>query len=329
MEVVMNTKVVGSLQHALNEVKEHYNDLLWWKGRFRHRVIGDLYYECLVPNDGVYIANEDWGVLIILDAAGYNLFRSQVGEFGVDPEHVQARVSRGSATPQFLAENFPDEYPDTVYITGNPMVDVHVGGKFHDLVSVWKTHWDEEEKTVHPKDVRDIAIDTAARYPDKRVIVHFMQPHWPFIGQTLTDEVIGFGATRARADEKYEDEVDGEEKNLWDLVERGEIDSDRAQEAFAGNLQLALPHALAVAREVTGRAVVTADHGNAIGEWAWPFPVRIYGHPPGVRIPSLVRVPWLPFESDKRRKINAGETKTHEYNDETATERLEVLGYVE
>lgn len=325
----MLTDIARGAAYAVRELRANYDDRQWWKGRFRHRVVGDLYYGRLRPNDGHYVIKEDWDVLVVLDAAGYDLFRSEVGAFGVDPTRVEKRTSRGSATPQFLAENFPGTYPDTVYVTANPMVDVHVGDAFHDLVSVWKTHWDDDERTVRPEDVRDVALETAARYPDKRIVVHFMQPHWPFVDHDLTDDVVGFGATRARADEAFADDVDEEEKNLWDLVEAGAIAPDRAREGFTANLRLALPHALDVARETTGRAVVTADHGNSIGDWAWPFPLRIYGHPPGVRMRSLIEVPWLVFEDDERRDLRVDTTAETTYDDATATQRLEALGYVD
>lgn len=324
----MPVGLTDGLRYVAREVRAHYDDPLWWKGRFQHRVIGDFYYGRLRDNDGLYVMEEDWDVLVVLDAAGHDLFRSQVGEFGIDPERVERRTSRGSATPQFLVENFPGEYPDTVYVTGNPMVDIHAGDAFHDLVSVWKTDWDDEENTVLPGVVRDAAFAAAERYPDKRLVVHFMQPHWPFVGHDLTDEVVGFGATRVRADESLADEVDDDEANLWDLVEAGKIDADRARRAFEDNLRIALPDALAVAREVDGKAVVTADHGNAIGEFAWPFPVRIYGHPPGVRMRSLVEVPWLEFDLEERREIRTGTTRRTEYDDD-AEERLRALGYVE
>jgi hypothetical protein len=325
----MLPRFLEKARYALSEVEAHYDDRQWWKGRFQHRVVGDLYYGRLRGNDGVNVMGEDWDVLVVLDAAGYDLFRTQAALFDVDPDRVEKRISRGSATPQFLAENFPGEYPDTVYVTANPMVDVHVGDAFHDLISVWKTAWDDEENTVRPGPVREAAVTAAERYPDKRIIVHFMQPHWPFIGSDLTDRTVGFGATRARADEAFADEVDEDEHNLWDLVEVGVVDPERAADAFADNLRIALPDALAVARDLTGKAVVTADHGNAVGDWAWPFPIRIYGHPPGVRMRSLVEVPWLVVDDDERRPVRAESTSATEYDDEAASERLEALGYLE
>lgn len=53
------------------------------------------------------------------------------------------------------------------------------------------------------------------------------------------------------------------------------------------------PHGLPGATRTDGTTVVTSDHGNHLGEFATPFPIRLYGHPEGIRTPELIRVPWL------------------------------------
>ena len=48
-----------------------------------------------------------------------------------------------------------------------------------------------------------------------------------------------------------------------------------------------------------GKTVVTSDHGNLFGRRLWPIPLQKYGHPPGLRFPELIEVPWheTPFEN--------------------------------
>jgi len=47
---------------------------------------------------------------------------------------------------------------------------------------VWGNEWDEEYKTILPGDIAAAAHDAYETCPNKRLIVHFMQPHVPFIG---------------------------------------------------------------------------------------------------------------------------------------------------
>jgi hypothetical protein len=79
--------------------------------------------------------------------------------------------------------------------------------------------------------------------------------------------------------------------------------------------------------ELPGKKIVTADHGNLIGDLLLPIPVRAYGHPPGLRVPELVTVPWLtvpgdPIEAVSEPPLAQDQSKTH------ATKRLRALGYL-
>ena len=77
-----------------------------------------------------------------------------------------------------------------------------------------------------------------------------------------------------------------------------------------------------------GRAVVTSDHGTALGERVGPVPVREWGHPWGVYAEPLVTVPWLVREGSQRRDVVA--SQPHEesvYDEDLARERLRALGY--
>jgi len=83
-------------------------------------------------------------------------------------------------------------------------------------------------------------------------------------------------------------------------------------------------------RELGGKTIVTADHGNMVGERAFPIPFREWGHPRGVYTPELVDVPWLVYErgppddqrGDSRRSRRIAD-------DDVVVERLRDLGYAE
>jgi hypothetical protein len=101
---------------------------------------------------------------------------------------------------------------------------------------------------------------------------------------------------------------------------------------YRENLELALPHVEATLAELKGKSVVTSDHGNVLGELAWPYPVPIYGHPIGVHAISLIKVPWLVVNKSQRKRITAAskdQTTGDEVDTDTVSERLADLGYRE
>jgi hypothetical protein len=52
-----------------------------------------------------------------------------------------------------------------------------------------------------------------------------------------------------------------------------------------------------------GRTIVTADHGEAIGDYLHPLiPIKIFGHNQNIKISALVNVPWLVIEADEKDK---------------------------
>jgi hypothetical protein len=66
-----------------------------------------------------------------------------------------------------------------------------------------------------------------------------------------------------------------------------------------------------------------------LGERTFPIPLRVYGHPKGVRNRELVEVPWATLDVGERRTVRAGETASVSEGDaEELEERLADLGYV-
>lgn len=274
---------------------------------------------------GVDVFGRDWDSLLILDACRYDLFE-RVSDL---PGELEAVTSRGSATKEFLRGNLHGrEFLDTVYVTASPMLyrlRDSVDTRFHAVVNVWKENgWNEEYRTVMPKTVTDAALSARDRYPNKRLLVHYLQPHYPFIGP------IG----REHFDL---DRLDFE----WDALLRGDLNvsNEVIWRAYEENLELVLPEVERFLRESAGKTVVTADHGQMFGGRSSPLPMREYGHPLGVYTDELVRVPWLTVRHGDRPSIEAGtpedgredgERGDGERRDEDlARERLQELGYLE
>lgn len=269
--------------------------------------------------DGIDIVAADWDNLLILDACRYDLFERANSL----PGDLEAVESRGSSTREFLRANFDGrEMLDTVYVTASPMLYRHsdeVQTRFHATVEVWKDQgWDSQYRTVLPETVTEAAIEAAERFPDKRLLVHYLQPHYPFIGET--------------GKQHFDlDRLDFQ----WDEVATGElgIPEELVREAYEENLDVVLPSVETLLETLQGKTVVTADHGQAVGERGFPLPIREYGHPPGIYSEGLVTVPWHSYQNGARKQIVAEEplddVETDREDEDVAQERLRHLGYVE
>lgn len=271
--------------------------------------------------EGIRVMDEDWDVLIILDECRYDVFEQRHSL----PGELSHRISRGGGTIEFLRGNFRDEeFYDTVYVTANPQIvrlkdELNVA--FHDVVDVWKEHWDEEIQNVSPGTMTAIARETIERYPDKRIILHYNQPHGPFLGPTAEDLVIG--PTR------------NQNESLLDFLyyefRHDTIPLSTWRAAYIENFDIVHEHVARLLEDIEGKIVVTADHGALLGERGWPIPVRQFGHQIGNHQAPLVTVPWLEYESGSRREVTAERPTRKRGSEEDVAEvdrRLRDLGYL-
>lgn len=267
---------------------------------------------------GIDVFEEDWDNLVILDACRFDLFRA-VSDL---PGDLSSRISRGSHTAEFLRGNLQGKVlPDTVYVTASPQLAWHrsdLDVDFHRVVDVWRGDgWDEDRQTVPPGEMTDAVIQAATDYPEKRIVAHYIQPHFPFLtadGPVATDDI-----------RDPEDRVD-----FWTRRFLGDLslDDDDIWRLYRENLETALPHVEALLEELAGRTVVTADHGNMVGERSSPIPIREWGHPIGLYTEELVKVPWLAVDrGSKETTADAVENRPDRVEDATVEERLESLGY--
>jgi hypothetical protein len=323
-------------RYALREVREHGTDREWWRKRFLTHVVG-RYFERFPPAGRTRVVDREWDTLLLLDACRYDLFAEALSDSPL-PGELSPRRSMESGTPGYLAENFAGgEFHDVVYVTANPYVNTELPPEtFHEVVPVWRDGWDEALATVIPETVAEAAREAHAEHPDKRLVVHFNQPHTPFIGE---ERIEGRGMANLRARAVGEGRAT-DARTPFERLGAGELDRETVWRAYRSNLDRALPVVESLMTEFDGLTAVTSDHGNALGERAWPFPVRVYGHPLGVLIPALIEVPWLTYLNGERRETRAeppvstersgGEGGVDEGGvDEETRERLRDLGYAE
>jgi hypothetical protein len=261
--------------------------------------------------------SEEWDNLIILDGCRYDTFHAR----NPYSQTAERRYSNASHTKEFLRRNFESEYLDTVYVTANPWVREYET-KFAHVEHVWQTHWDETHRTVRPSSVVDATLDIRERYPDKRYIIHFMQPHYPFIGPT--GRKIGQQASFRRWWRRYS-------ASVWEQAWAGRVDVDLLKAAYAENLELALPEVQRLTEQIDGKTVVSSDHGTLFGKRVCCLPIDIYGHPPGIHDPELTAVPWLELPFENRRSVTKMVEESDSVDEQTKSvpwrERLRDLGY--
>ena len=273
--------------------------------------------------EGIDVIAADWDNLFILDACRYDLFAARNPLEG----DLRAVRSKGSDSWEFMERNFAGRtLHDTVYVTANPHVYELPEDTFHAVENLLETRWDEESGTVLPEAVVEEAIAAHERYPEKRLIVHFMQPHFPFLGPT------GREFPQMRLDVAQDGEGSDAPNPWFGLLYEDDLEIETVLTAYRENLDLLVPHLEEVLEALAGKSVVTADHGNLIGERGFPIPMRMYGHPRGLHREEVLTVPWLECEATERRKTvaepPARDQEGDGTDDELVEQRLEALGYV-
>ena len=314
---------LGRSKTMANSIRGNWKNRFWLKNRFIH----DLMLPILFPrNDGAYLLNERWDNLLILDACRYDVFARLYAAGGLKGR-LESRVSRGTETTEYLSENFGRRrISDLVYVTANPWVTRHYKGLLHAIVPVWETGWDEENDTVLPETMYRSALEANERFPDKRLVVHFVQPHRPFIGYARVD----WWKDRAPAFRfrPVWGSVAEEGRSLLEVM-----DTATMLRFYERNLRLVLPFVRKLLETLRGVTVVSADHGEAFGEWLHPLvPIRVYGHPGHTRIRCLTRVPWFVAESATPKAVSARPESIRPESlspeeEELISQRLSALGY--
>lgn len=298
--------------------KSSFIERVKWGLSEPHLVVRELnkyYYRARGPtDDAVDLLQADWDNLLLLDACRYDTFE----EYCDLPGDLEKRRTVQSSTIEFLYRSFDGaDLGDTVYVTANPQLyrkREHLDLDIFEVINVWQDEgWDDEFRTVRPETVVEAAREAAAEYPNKRLLVHFIQPHYPFIGPTGQEHL----------------ELDS--LDFWNRVLNGEVslDDEVLWEAYEENLEVVLPHVETLMTELRGKTVVSADHGEMIGERASPIPMTEYGHPSEVHTDPLVTVPWLVYQNGERRDVHAESSDldmTAEDRD-VVEDRLQDLGY--
>jgi len=270
--------------------------------------------------DGVDIFDEDWDNLVILDACRYDYFEQSWDL----PGTLERKISKGTSTPEFARGNLRDvEAYDTVYVSGNGYIfrlKDELGYEFHKFVYI-----NEREafrnRFKRAETITEHALEAGENYPNKRVIAHYIQPHQPYFS--------------AEGDELFE----FRSRYPYDL-KNTELTQERIRDAYQSNLEYVLTEVERLLDALSGKTVITSDHGELLGERLSPIPVRRYEHTDGLYVDELHAVPWLEYPPSERKDVIAErtdgdnfeihESDDNEYTDvsEDVKEELKAMGYL-
>jgi len=264
--------------------------------------------------DLIDIMEEDWDTMIVLDACRYDYFEKVHGDYLSGK--LKKLISPASTTEEWCNVVFQGSYDDVVYVSANPVVNskVPVGGfdakkHFHKIIDIWDMGWNMG--TIHPRELNKAARKSRMRYLDKRIIVHYMQPHAPYFdsNEELPPRKTMYRHLRQIPPfEEFRHAFGGKlrwllgQEMVWRArkmlgvspnVMEGlwrQHGREGLQRAYEINLRIVLKYVKQLVERLPGKIVVTADHGELLGEG------RDYSHRAGHYVWPLVEVPWFEVE---------------------------------
>lgn len=276
-------------------------------------------------NQKEMILDGEWDCLIVLDACRYDYFRETYQDY-LNGELKRAK-SPGSMTSEWLIKTFSFTDNDIIYISGNPRANskkaiegFKTSEHFYRTINVWEYKWDNELKTVHPKDMGKATRWAKAKYPEKKIISHFLQPHYPFLSLKIESKAMDRERKKAKQTLNDRKSENGIKDLLWRLAKTTlgfrrawklvgvfldrdrqamggvrrfaqEVGKERLREAYLENLKSALIEIRKIGRRMPGKIIVTSDHGEGLGEDDY------YGHGRNIDDPILREVPWFEMKA--------------------------------
>jgi len=273
----------------------------------------------LLRQNNTNVFSREWDLLVLLDACRVDTLQEVSSEPDFDIFDTRDSIrSVGAYSRQWMertfVESYSEEIAETAYINGNPHSELcldDIGFQRRD--DVWKWAWDDDLGTIPPEPLTDQAIHIGREESPDRMIVHYMQPHFPSIPHPKLES----GIDRDRIGSKWKG-------NIWDRLRDGEIERDVVKEAFEDNLRYVLDDVKRLLKNIDAEvAVMTSDHGSAFGER------EFYGHPP-TTIDCVRTVPWFETSAEDRRTSipDPNEIENTESDGESSIEeQLQALGY--
>jgi hypothetical protein len=264
------------------------------------------------------VYDSEWDTLVILDACRVDLLCEVVSEYEWLPDKTNIENSAihsvAGSSKEWMERTFgktdSSVLKETAYITGNPFSEEALNSESLGLLDeVWRYRWDTDVGTIRPEPLIERAIQVSRTDNYDRVIVHLMQPHAPFINNPSIHS--GYNPQRWGATK---------EPDIWNRIRREEVGRQTVWKAYRENLQIALNSVQDLMNNIDGKMVISADHGNALGDHG------IWGHP-DIPVDSIRRVPWVSVDAENIEGRNVDLDPESDQQDVSIEDRLSALGY--
>ena len=280
-------------------------------------------------------ASQDEFILVILDACRYDVFKEVYCDY-LDGE-LSKVWSSGRWTADYVRRTWDDSY-NLTYLSSIPVVsdfyfelrgnEFRPSDYFDEVVPLWDSKWDPELGTVPADEVTDTALAYSAQSDRTRLVAHYAQPHVPYVGDTM---ILPWDSEEIDYDpqELLEKGIDRPTQRIYRQIKSGELPESELRQAYRDNLRYVLDEVIRLVRRADCPIVVTADHGEHLGEDGK------YLHE---EESCLIRqVPWLvvsdskigtvPIEEEYQSVELANDSQTQSSGE--VKERLADLGYVD
>jgi hypothetical protein len=292
---------------------------------------------------GVNVLKEDVDMVVILDACRVDIMKKCQPEYEFI-NNVDSVWSIGGTSPEWMMNTFTETHREKIsntgYITANPhsrsvfenRLAEHFRGKSgynRDITSlnkygssnyvsadeighyypVWAEQ-DPNEKDYYdlygsPRKLTDRAIHTDRNRDLDCLIVHYMPPHQPYIINALEED---------REPELHE-------MSPWEYI-RQTNDKESVKKVCTDMLRWGLDEVKLLLKNTDRKnVVITADHGDAFGEFG------VFSHHAGSLHPYIRKVPWIETTARDNHTYDP-EIENKEPRKKSAEERLQALGYL-
>lgn len=259
-------------------------------------------------------------LLVIFDACRFDAFEDMY------TDHYDGTLRKVSTTntytKQYQQTMWPDTY-DLTYVAGGPVISDRNFDRsnlsycpsehFDTIVPAWDRGYKKELGVTPPEAVTEVARETDA----DRMIVHYFQPHAPYIGETRLRESHDHSADGTT---KIETRVESL-KHIYEQIETGGINDDNLEAAYYSNLERVVRAAKQLISDVDRPTVITSDHGELLGEDGR----YLHGGRPH---PVLCTLPWLNVSKPVgEMKTPSVQKQMNGRSSRSVEEQLRDLGY--
>lgn len=289
---------------------------------------------------GTNVFSKSWDVLIILDTCRVDAIKQVQSEYDFLDEIGQI-TSVGATSAEWMAATFRKKYSDTIkntaYLANNGFAyrvfyeehdytlpdpflfswDTVDGSDFGKLEHIWRyelvndvRHVGHTKGSASPAYVTDRGIAINRNYDFNRTILHYNKPHSAYTANALND---------GRDLYKFEEQP-------FEYLKKGG-NKNKVFESYIDDLRYVLDSVEVLLENIdAGKVVITADHGEAFGEF------NTYCHPFGSLNPYIRRVPWVVTSAKDSKEYTpefdvVNPPENEEKNERDVDTLLESLGY--